>query len=76
MQLIYLVDDEISAITGKKQRKSQARALAFMGIEYKIRPDGRPLVSRLTFERAMGNTVNSSTFNDDTPNFDTLINGS
>ena len=76
MPLIYLIDDEIKAITGKKHKTAQVRALAFMGIEHKIRPDGRPLVSRLTFERAMGNTANTSSFKADSPNFDTLINGS
>ncbi len=57
---IYLTDEEIEEITGKRRYRAQARALARMGIECRVRPDGRPIVSRAAFERAMGGT-NTST---------------
>lgn len=52
---IYLTPREIADITGKQRYRAQARALARMGIEYRLRPDGRPIVSRLAFERTMDN---------------------
>ena len=51
---IYLKDEEICGITNRKQHTVQIRALIGMGIDYKIRPDGSPLVSRLAYERNMG----------------------
>ncbi len=50
---IYLTQQEGENITGKHRYRAQARALARMGIECRIRPDGRPIVSRLAFERIM-----------------------
>ncbi len=50
---IFLTQQEVENITGKHRYRAQARALARMGIECRIRPDGRPIVSRLAFERIM-----------------------
>lgn len=46
--------EELRAITGRSRYRAQARALARMGISYRMRPDGLPLVSRAHFEEIMG----------------------
>jgi len=51
---IFLTRDELKGVTGRTQRAAQIRALCDMGIDFKIRPDGSPLVSRLAYERALG----------------------
>ena len=53
---IYLTEDELKGITKRKKYAAQTRALNEMGIEYRVRPDGSPLVSRLAYERNMGGT--------------------
>ena len=49
---IYLTDDELEGITRRIKHAAQIRALTRMGIDYRVRPDGSPLVSLLkyTFE--------------------------
>ncbi len=47
--------EEIRQITGKHRYRAQAMVLARMGIPCVMRPDGCPIVSRLAFERAIGN---------------------
>ncbi len=51
---IYLTPQELEDITGKQRHRAQVRALGQMGIHCCVRPDGRPIVSRLVFEQAMG----------------------
>ena len=51
---IYLTDEELEGITRRKKHVAQIRALTGMGIDYRVRPDGSPLVSRLAYERNMG----------------------
>jgi hypothetical protein len=51
---ITLTAEEIKAITGKQRHRAQARALAMMGVSFRIRPDGFPLVARSHFEHVMG----------------------
>lgn len=48
-----LTHEEITAITNKKRKPSQLRALRFMGVEHKIRPDGSILISRSHFEKLL-----------------------
>jgi hypothetical protein len=57
---IYLTLQEIEDITGKHRYRAQVRALGRMGIHCCVRPDGRPIVSRLAFERAMGGSMNTA----------------
>ena len=52
---IYLTQQEVENITGKHRYRAQVRALGQMGIHCCVRPDGRPIVSRFVFEKAMGN---------------------
>ncbi len=51
---LILSFDELCAITGRSRYRAQARSLDRIGISYRLRPDGFPLVSRGHFEQAMG----------------------
>lgn len=53
---LVLNHEEIRALTGRRRYRAQARALARMGISYRLRPDGFPIVSRAHFEEIMGTT--------------------
>ncbi len=67
---IYLTQQEVENITGKHRYRAQARALAQMGIQCRVRPDGRPIVSRLVFENAMGD--DAAHLIEAEPNFEAL----
>ena len=54
MSSIYLTKNEIEEITHRSRFSAQIRALASMGIPYRVRPDGTPLVCRSAFEQIMG----------------------
>lgn len=43
---MILTEQELRTLTGKKRRSAQARALDFMAIPYKPRPDGTLVVFR------------------------------
>lgn len=43
---LELNDDELYGVTRKRRRNAQARALDFMEIAYRVRPDGSLLVLR------------------------------
>ncbi len=51
---MILTNAEIIEITGKQRYKTQALVLARMGVPCITRPDGRPIVSRVAFERVVG----------------------
>jgi len=51
---LVLTHEEIRTLTGRSRYRAQARALARIGISYRLRPDGFPLVSRAHFEQSMG----------------------
>lgn len=51
---LILSHEELSALTGRRRYRAQARALARMGITHRLRPDGFPIVSRAHFEQSMG----------------------
>jgi len=51
---ITLSPDELTEITGKTRKSSQIDALRQLGIPFKIRPDGTPLVLRAAMEAALG----------------------
>lgn len=72
MSAIYLTDMEIKQITGKHRPSAQARALFVMQIPYKVRPDGRPVVSRLAYERALGDTTINN-YQEPEPDFSTIL---
>ena len=45
--------DELVELTGRRAKNAQIRALRFMGIEHKIRPDGSVAVLRAHVESVM-----------------------
>ena len=49
-----LSGSELQELTGKQRRKAQARTLSLLGIEFKIRADGFPVVLRAHVERVLG----------------------
>lgn len=51
---MFLTEDELRQLTGKKQWPAQARALRAMGIQHKTRPDGHVLVLRSHVEALLG----------------------
>ena len=50
---IWLTPDELIELTGRTKRKLQREALAFMRIEFRLRPDGFPLVLRSIFDNPL-----------------------
>ena len=54
---MFLTKDELSNLTGRRQRGSQANALRAMGIEHRVRPDGHVLVLRRHVERIFGEDI-------------------
>ncbi len=54
---MFLSEDEVRALTKRKQRRAQVRALRAMGIDHKTRPDGSPVVLRSHVESELGHDV-------------------
>jgi hypothetical protein len=67
---MFLDDDEIAALTKKRRHDAQARALRFMGIEFKPRPDGSLAVLRVHVEKQLGEGVVSKAKRKTEPRFD------
>lgn len=68
--MMFLDSDEVAQLTGKRRRDAQVRALRFMGIEHKIRPDGSVAVLRAHVEKQLGEGVVSKTKRKTEPRFD------
>lgn len=51
---MFLTPEELVKLTGRHRRDSQVRALNFMGIEHRIRPDGKVVVLRRHVEEMLG----------------------
>lgn len=47
---MILTDDELRELTGKKFRSAQAQVLRYMGIDFRMRPDGSLVVLRCQLE--------------------------
>lgn len=56
---LVLSHEELRVVTGRKRHTAQARALAEMGISFRVRPDGFPLVSRAHFHQALGTEMST-----------------
>jgi hypothetical protein len=50
---MFLTPDEIVALTGRKQHKTQRTVLNHLGIQHKVRPDGSLVVLRSHVEDAL-----------------------
>jgi hypothetical protein len=51
---VFLTPEEVASLTGKQRGDAQRRALNFMGVEYKVRPDGSIAILRAHVERLFG----------------------
>lgn len=51
---MILTHGELVALTGRRRKDAQVRALRYMGIEHKIRPDGSVAVLRAHVEHVLG----------------------
>ena len=58
--MMFLTDEELIFLTGKKRRPSQAEALNSMGIEHRVRADGHIIVLREHVESLLGASRNKS----------------
>lgn len=68
---MFLTDDEIEALTGRKRKPAQARVLTFLGVEHKMRPDGSLVVLRSQVEKVLGDAVvNTKAKKKTAPDFD------
>ncbi|WP_158590435.1 DUF4224 domain-containing protein [Noviherbaspirillum cavernae] len=70
---MFLDENEVEELSGKQRRPAQVRALSFMGIEHKLRPDGSIAVLRAHVEKLFGEGVVSKTKRKTEPRFD-LVN--
>jgi hypothetical protein len=50
----FLTREEMAELTGRSQSKAQAAVLNSLGVQYKIRADGRVLVLRAHLEQQFG----------------------
>lgn len=65
--MLCLTSAEISQLTGKTRPTAQIKALRFMAIDYKCRPDGSVMVLRSNIE---SKTVKQSNIQRTAPNWD------
>lgn len=54
MAEFLLNPEELRDLTGRTRRNSQVESLNYMGIEHRVRPDGRVIVLRAHAERVLG----------------------
>lgn len=54
---IVLTKDEIEALTGRHRRDAQIKALRFMGIEHRVRPDGTVAVLKTHIDLVLGGNI-------------------
>lgn len=51
---MFLTDDDLTELTGKRQNAARIRVLNSIGVQHKIRPDGSVVVLRAHVERLFG----------------------
>lgn len=70
---MFLSEDEIQYLTGKKRRSSQRPILNSMGITHKVRPDGSLVVLRSHVEAVLGGqALTQQKREEPEPNWDAL----
>lgn len=52
--MLTLTPDEVVQLTSRKRRPAQCDVLRQLGIPFKVRPDGTPVVLRAAMEVALG----------------------
>lgn len=55
--MMFLGDEELASLTGKKRKSSQRVVLNSLGITHKVRPDGSIVVLRSHVEKVLGGQV-------------------
>lgn len=53
---MFLSPEELVQLTGRQRRDAQVRALRYMGIEHRVRPDGTVAVLKTHVEQSFGET--------------------
>lgn len=53
---IVLTKHEVEALTGRHRKDAQIKALRFMGIEHRVRPDGTVAVLKAHIDQILGAT--------------------
>ncbi len=56
---IVLTQDEVQSLTGRHRKDAQVKALRFMVIEHRVRPDGSVAVLKAHIEQILGATNQS-----------------
>jgi hypothetical protein len=69
---LWLTNDELRGVTGKRRRTHQAAWLRENGFQFKERADGSILVSRRHFEYVMGGILDRMFIGFPEPDFETL----
>lgn len=54
MVSMFLDDDELTGLTGKRRSAARVRVLNSIGVQHKIRPDGSIAVLRAHVDRVFG----------------------
>ena len=70
----FLRTSELISLTDRTRHDAQVRALRFMGIEHRVRPDGSIVVLRAHIHYAfgVGDRVKNSEKNEIEPNWDAI----
>lgn len=69
---MMLTNDELVQLTGKRAKNAQIRALRFMCIDHKIRPDGSVAVLRAHVDHVMGGGMHLSQPKEMEPNWEAI----
>lgn len=69
---MFLNPEELQTLTGKRRRPAQRKALSFMGVEHKVRPDGALIVSRSHIEKLLDGAPQAKTDKRIEPNWNAL----
>lgn len=67
--MLNLSEEEIIDITGKRQHPAQARALRYLGLDFRQRADGSIVMSRQHYEKSLGGIVEKNVRVKTTPNW-------
>lgn len=69
---MFLTPAEINELTGKTRKPAQVRALRYMGIEHRVRPDGALIVSRSHIEKVLDGVATPPAPREVEPNWDAM----
>lgn len=69
---MFLTDSELADLTGKIQHSAQLRALRFMGVNHRVRPDGSIAVLKSHVAELLGVDSRATVGKDPEPNWQAL----